>query len=183
MKNLFNLIIKGALCFLIIAALTQTAFATVSSPQPRKAILTDFNRINVKGKVQLIIKQRPSVGIIFDEDNVGDARVIQSGHILHITGKGNVPAKLVVYVTDIFRIIASDQANIQIDDKVEIKHLQLYLEGNATADINIKSESLYTNLDDSAKLTLKGSTGSLIVDRSDSSKLILDGFKESRVSK
>ncbi|MDQ0966644.1 hypothetical protein QFZ20_002047 [Flavobacterium sp. W4I14] len=120
--------------------------------------IQNFRRIVIKGNVEVMLVQRPAIGISFADDNAGSVKVIQQGEVLRITGIDNEKCKLVIYVNDIYRIEADQNAVVKTKAKLSTKFLQIILKGNAFADIDTNSEGLYTEILDNSTLKLKGNT-------------------------
>jgi Putative auto-transporter adhesin, head GIN domain len=118
----------------------------------------NFRRIVIKGNIEVILVQRPTVGVSYADDNAGSVKVTQQGEVLRITSLDKEKCKLIIYVNDIYRIEADENAVVKTEAKLTTKFLQIILKGNAVADINTSSEGLYTEILDNSTLKLKGTT-------------------------
>ncbi|WP_316737656.1 GIN domain-containing protein [Pedobacter aquatilis] len=143
--------------------------ATVSAP-------SNFKRISVKGNVEIRIIQRQNESVAYAEDNVGKAKITQEGDLLKITSLDKDVCKITVYASDIYRIEAADNAVVKTEGKVKVKFLQVFLKGNAHAEINSNTEGLYTVIKDNADLKLSGATDNHTVIMGDTQKLTMDKF-------
>ncbi|WP_145861059.1 GIN domain-containing protein [Pedobacter suwonensis] len=135
-----------------------------------------FKRIYVKGNIEITIIQGGGYGISYPDDDMGAAKVLQNGYDLKITSTGTEKAKLTVYVNDFYRIEASENAIVKTEGKLNTKYLQIFLRGNAQAEINTSSEGLYTVISDHADLKLSGSTDCHTLVMGKSQKLTIDKF-------
>ncbi|RZL18519.1 MAG: hypothetical protein EOO96_27130 [Pedobacter sp.] len=151
------------------AAAEKKPTTTVSAPN-------NFKRISVKGNVEIKIVQRHSESVAYDEDNIGRAKITQEGDLLRITSLDKDVSKITIYVSDIYRIEAADNAIVKTEGKVKVKFLQVFLKGNAHAEINSNTEGLYTVIKDNADLKLSGATDNHTVVMGDTQKLTMDRF-------
>ncbi|NII82170.1 MULTISPECIES: GIN domain-containing protein [unclassified Pedobacter] len=138
--------------------------------------IQNFRKIVIKGNVEVMLVQQPAIGISYADDNIGNVKVIQQGEVLRITNLHNEKCKLVVYVNDIYRIEADQNAVVKTGVKLSTKFLQIILKENAFADIDTSSEGLYTEILDNSTLKLKGSTNrhTLVMDKA--TNLTIDRF-------
>ncbi|WP_231459903.1 GIN domain-containing protein [Pedobacter sp. Leaf132] len=166
---------------LTVITLTTSVFSSSVMANEKKPIATvsapsNFKRISVKGNVELKIVQRQNQSVAYDEDNVGKAKITQEGDLLRITSLDKDVSKITLYVSDIYRIEAADNAVVKTDGKVKVKFLQVFLKGNAHAEINSSTEGLYTVIQDNADLKLSGATDNHTVIMGDTQKLTMDRF-------
>jgi len=138
--------------------------------------IQNFRRIMIKGNVEVMLVQRPAIGISFSDDNAGSVKVTQQGEVLRITGLNKETCKLVVYVNDIYRIEADQNAVVKTEAKLSTKFLQIILKGNAFADIDTSSEGLYTEILDNSTLKLKGNTNHHTLVMGKAPNLTIDRF-------
>lgn len=177
MKTSIKTLIATSLTAIVLssAVFTTSVSATEKEPETMSAIAA-FKRISVKGNVELTIIQRNLTGISYNDDNTGTVKVIQDGDHLKITSISSEKAKLTVYVNDFYRIEASENAVVKTEGKLKTKYLQIFLKGNAHAEINTSSEGLYTVISDHADLKLSGSTDQHTLVMGKSQKLTIDRF-------
>jgi len=138
--------------------------------------IQNFRKILIKGDVEVTLVQRPAIGIAYADDNGGTVKVTQQGEVLRITGPYKEKCKLIIYVNDIYRIEADENAVVKTEAKLTTKFLQIILKGNASADINTSSDGLYTEILDKSKLKLKGSTNRHTLVMGNLSNLTIDHF-------
>jgi len=160
--------------------LTSSIFAThvvANEKQPVKiSAPKGITKVMVSGNVEVTLIQNGTEGVRYNDDNTGKVKVMQDGSGLKISSEDQSPAKITVYVKNIYRIQASDDAVVKTEGKLDVKNLQVFLTGNAVAKINSNTESLYTVIEDHSDLKLSGATQnhSLVMGRTQ--KLDLDRF-------
>ncbi|WP_231460155.1 GIN domain-containing protein [Pedobacter sp. Leaf132] len=166
---------------LTVITLTTSVFSTSLMANEKKPVTTvsapsNFKRISVQGNVEIKIVQRKSEAVTYAEDNLGKAKITQEGDLLKITSSDKEVSKITVYVADIYRIEAADNAVVKTEGKIKAKFLQVFLKGNAHAVINSSTEGLYTVIKDDADLKLSGATDNHTVIMGDTQKLTMDRF-------
>jgi len=177
MKTSIKTLISTTLTAIVLSSALFTTSVSATEKEPENTIkIADFKRISVKGNVELTIVQKGTIGISYNDDNYGTAKVIQDGDALRITSTSPEKTKLTVVVNDIYRIEASENAVVKTAGKLSTKYLQIFLKGNAHADINTSSEGLYTVIADDADLKLSGSTDNHTLVMGKSQKLTIDRF-------
>jgi len=173
--NIKKLTLTAIACILLSNTATFTANATEEKPVKTYKILP-FRKIRINGNVEVTLVQKPALGISYTDDNEGSVKVIQQGEVLNITGSSTTSAKLLVYVNDLYRIEADDDAKVKTDGILSTKYLQIILKGNAYADIYSKSEELYTSIGDKSALRLRGKTDAHFLYMDRAPNLTLDQF-------
>ena len=178
MKTSINSLIAIALTATV---LTTSAFTSIAANTATvDKVVTkakNFKRISVKGNVELLIVQGNTESIKFAEDNYGTAKVTQSGDLLTISSTNNdEKVKMVVYVNDIYRIQAADNAVVSTEGTLNTKFLQVFLSDEAKAEIKTNTESIYTVVDNYATLKLKGATQNHTLANSTTSEIVIDKF-------
>lgn len=138
--------------------------------------IQNFRKILIKGNVEVILVQGTSIGVSYADDNAGSAKVTQQGEILRITSLDKEKCKLIIYVNDIYRIEADENAVVKTEAKFTTKFLQIILKGNAFADIDTSTEGLYTEILDSSTLKLKGNTNRHALIMGKATNLTIDHF-------
>jgi len=178
MKTSFKNLIVATLT---IVALTSSIFVVAASAGERKPTSevtapTNFRRVSVKGNVEITLIQRQTEGVSYADDNAGKAKITQEGNLLKIASADKDLVKLVVYVNDLFRIEASENAIVKTSGKINSKFLQVFLKGSASADINSNTEGLYTVIEENADLKLSGATDNHTLVMSSTPKLTFNRF-------
>jgi Putative auto-transporter adhesin, head GIN domain len=171
-----TLLTTSLIVFALTSALSITHVSAIEKDPNVTIKISAFKTISVKGNVEVTIIQRDRPGISYGEDNTGTAKVTQNGDHLKITSASAEKAKLTVYVNDFYRIDASENAIVKTEGKLITKYLQIFLTGNAHAEINTSSEGLYTVISDHADLKLSGSTDNHTLIMGKSPKLTIDKF-------
>ena len=177
MKTSIKTLIATSLTAIVLSSAVFTTSVSATEKEPDAILkISAFKRISVKGNVEVTIIQRSNPGISYTDDNTGTAKVMQDGDNLKITSTSTEKAKLTVYVNDFYRIEASENAIVKTEGKLKTKYLQIFLKGNAHAEINTSSEGLYTVIADNADLKLSGSTDQHTLVMGKSQKLTIDRF-------
>lgn len=156
MKTLFNAIISSSLAIILTVTTVFATGKTTPSLSPGNKV--KFNRVSVSGNVEVIIKQADFSQIAYADDNSGRVKVNEKGGKLSITSDSPQTAKIILYVTDIYRIQACDNAIVSTENVLNVKYLQIFLSGRAEANIHSKTDGLYTVLENKSRLALSGST-------------------------
>ncbi|MGN7985924.1 GIN domain-containing protein [Pedobacter sp. 22226] len=177
MKTSIKTLIATSLTAIVLSSAVFTTSVSATEKEPVKiSKIAAFKRISVKGNVELTIVQRNVAGVSYTDDNTGTAKIMQDGDNLKITSTSIEKTKLTVYVSDIYRIEASENAIVKTEGKLSTKYLQIFLKGNAHAEINTNTEGLYTVIADEADLKLSGSTDNHTLVMGNSQKLTIDRF-------
>ncbi|MBT2560732.1 DUF2807 domain-containing protein [Pedobacter sp. ISL-68] len=176
MKTSIKTLIVTALAVITLTAALPNNLRATEKNTTMLYKLQNFRRIVIKGNVEVMLVQRPAIGISFADDNTGNVKVIQQGEVLRITSLDKEKCKLVIYVNDIYRIEADQNAVVKTEAKLSTKFLQIILKGNAFADINTSSEGLYTEILDNSTLKLKGNTNRHTLVMGKAPNLTIDRF-------
>lgn len=176
MKTLLKTLFASSLALVLSTSAVLSVHATETIKPVHASKALSFKRIKVKGNVELTIVQGKRTGISYADENTGEVKVMQSGDGLEITALDNSTAKLTIYVNDIYRIQAMDNAKVKTQGKINTQYLQVFLSGNASLDLNSQTEGLYTVIGDHADLILSGSTGDHMLVMGKEQKLTMDKF-------
>lgn len=178
MKTSIKTLIATSLTTIILtsAIFANNAMAAEKRPATASVPATPFKRVIVKGNVEVTLIQRQNEGVTYADENTGKAKITQEGNVLRITSVDKEVTRLVVYVNDIYRIEAGENAIVKTSGKIKSKYLQVFLSGNAQADINSATEGLYTVISDNSDLKLSGSTDNHTLIMSKTPKLTIDRF-------
>lgn len=183
MKTSIKTLITSSFAAIILSsALGSTGAVAIEIPTVKVSKTSNFHRVSVKGNVEVTIIQRATTGVVYAEDNTGTAKIMQDGDVLRITSLDKGLTKVLVYVDDIFRIEASENAIVKTQGKLTTQYLQIFLKGNAHAEINTSTEGLYTVINDNADLKLSGSTDNHTLVMGKTQKLTIDKFAALRTS-
>lgn len=146
---------------LTLVVLTGSAFTT-KADNNTVTVLTDVkkvNKINVSGNVELILVQSADESVkVYDNYYTKNALVQQKDGELRISSYEKETLTVVVYVSNLSAITASENATVRTHGKFSALGLDVNLNGNAKATLNTNTLSLNTNIKGTAALTLTGST-------------------------
>lgn len=177
MKTSISTLAKSLMAAVVLSASIFSTTVMATEKQPVKiSTPKNFDKVVVSGNVEVTLVQNGTEGISYADDNSGKVKVIQDGTALKITSADNGAAKVTVYVKSIYRVMASDDAVVKTDGKLNVTNLQVFLSGNAVAKIDSKTESLYTVISDRADLKLSGTTQNHSLVMGSTPKLNLDRF-------
>ena len=178
MKTSIKTLIATSLTTIVLtsAIFATSAMAAEKRPETASVIATPFKKVVVKGNVEITLVQRQNEGVAYTDENIGKAKITQEGNVLRITSADKEVTRLVVYVNDIYRIEAGENAVVKTNGKIKSKYLQIFLSGNAQADINSATEGLYTVISGNSDLKLSGSTDNHTLIMGKTPKLTIDRF-------
>jgi hypothetical protein len=162
----------------------KTLFATVIiaitvcfSSFAAKAQLSAIRKIIVKGNANIVLVQQEKESVkILETIDTAKSNVKMVGNTLMVNSTEVEPITVMVYVKDLFRIEAFDNANISVRGQLNLPYLQVLLHDNAKASVNIITKGVYSVIDDKSTLKLKGVSNQHIVYRSKISKIKMDDF-------
>lgn len=146
---------------LTLVVLTSTTMITKADDN-KVTVLADVkkvNKINVSGNVELILVQSADESVkVYDNYYTNNALVQQKNGELRVSSYNKEMLTVVVYVSNLTSITASDNATVKTFGKFTALDLAINLTDNAKADLNTNTISLNTNVKGNADLTLTGST-------------------------
>ncbi|SDG42670.1 hypothetical protein SAMN05421827_106183 [Pedobacter terrae] len=177
MKTSIKTLTKSVLAAIILTSAIFSTNVMAGEKQPIKmSAPKNISKVIVSGNVEITLIQGQKESVSYNDDNTGSVKVMQDGHALKITSVDGNVAKITVYVKNIYRVQASENAVVKTTGKLDTKYLQLFLKGNAVAEINSNTESLYTVIEGRADLKLSGATQEHILVMGSTPKLNLDRF-------
>ncbi|TCC93782.1 hypothetical protein EZ428_03145 [Pedobacter frigiditerrae] len=142
--------------------LTSSAFVTKAADGQKQTVLTDVkkvNKINVSGNVELILVQSADENVkVYNDYYASNALVQQKNGELRISSFNKETLTVIVYVTNLNSITASENATVKTFGKFSLLNLDVNLKDKATANLNTSTISLNANVTDEANLTLSGTT-------------------------
>lgn len=137
-----------------------------------------IKKLIVNGNVEVTLSQDPQSKVLYTNDGTDEVTVKKIGSSLVISSAKNAKnAKVTVYIDDIYRIQASENAMVKTDKSLTLKNLQLYLSDAAQANLNAKTENLYTSIKSNSKLVLNGSSDLYSVDMDNTSRIGVEKFR------
>nr|WP_315422692.1 DUF2807 domain-containing protein [uncultured Pedobacter sp.] len=177
MKSSIKTLTKSLLAAIVLSSAIFSTSAMADEKQPTKVSAPkNVKQVIVNGNVEITLVQRLKEGISYNDDNTGKVKVIQDGYALKISSEDKEVAKITLYVNNINRINASDHAVVKTQGKLDVKYLQVFLKGDAVAEINSDTEGLYTIIENNADLKLSGATEKHTLVMGKTPKLNLDRF-------
>ena len=146
---------------LTLVVLTSTTMITRADDN-KVTVLSDVkkvNKINVSGNVELILVQSAEESVkVYNNYYTNNALVQQKDGELRVSSYNKEKLTVVVYVSNLSSITASDNASVKTFGKFSALDLAVNLSDNAQADLNTNTINLNTNVKGNADLTLTGST-------------------------
>ncbi|MFA6277077.1 MAG: DUF2807 domain-containing protein [Pedobacter sp.] len=140
--------------------------------------ISSINKLKISGNVEVTIIQNSKSNVLYTNEGNEDVLVKKAGSSIFVSSKNkNQAGKITIYVDDIYRIEASENASVLANNTLTLKYLQVYISGNAYVKLNAKTENLYTTITGSSKLDLKGSTNLYTINMDKSSKISLNRFQ------
>ena len=146
---------------LTLIVLTSTTITTKADDNTL-TVLTDVkkvNKINVSGNVSVILVQSANECVkVYNNYYTKNALVQQKDGELRVSSYEKETLIVVVYVSNLSSITASENATIKTHGEFSALNLDVNLSDYAKADLNTNTISLNTNVNGNAILTLTGST-------------------------
>ncbi len=186
MKNSIKTIFATGLIALSLSTSTVYAIDTVkpakdNSVSASAVSISSIHKLNVSGNIEVTIVQDAKSKVLYTNEGDEYVSVKKVGNSLNISSKNDGKAgKITVYLDDIYRIEASENAYIVTENQLNLKYLQVFLKDNANVNLNTKTEALLTKMDGNSTLGLKGSTDSYIIEMDKSTRINLNKFKSSK---
>ncbi|RZJ79565.1 MAG: hypothetical protein EOO47_10405 [Flavobacterium sp.] len=140
--------------------------------------ITSVRKLNISGNAEVTIVQNSKSKVLFTNDGTERVSVKKIGDAVYITSKTN--AKITVYVDEIYRIEAAENAVVTTENPLTLKYLQVFTKDNAYVNVNAKTGSLFTSIKDNSTLNLEGDTDLYTIDMDKSSRISLQQFKSKK---
>lgn len=140
--------------------------------------ISSVKKLNISGNAEVTIVQNSKSKVLFTNDGTERVSVKKVGDAVYITSKTN--AKITIYVDEIYRVEAAENAVVTTENPLTLKYLQVFTKDHAYVNINAKTESLYTSIKDDSTLNLKGDTDLYTIDMDKSSRISLQQFKSKK---
>lgn len=142
-----------------LSALSLTLILLTATSLTASAAEFTFNRIKVSGNVKLeVVKgDRERIEIISGSTSRGTI-IKKQNYTLIIKSTEDEPVTVRVYATELSRIDAAGQAQVESRGTLNLKYLQVFLADEAKANIKANSESMYTFLKGNSHLNISGTT-------------------------
>jgi len=174
MKTLVQTLFASALVAIFFLS---TAFST------QAASVVGIQKVIVKGNVRVVLVQKDKESVkIYDAYNAEKTSVKMDGTSLIINSNEDRPITVTVFVKNLFRIEASNTSTIETSGEFNLQFLQVLLNDEAKAKLNVKTQGLYTVVKDQSRLKLRGASEDHIVIRSKMSRLQTEEFACSKTN-
>lgn len=158
MRTSIKNLITATLTLIVLTSTTITSKADDNA----LTVLADVkkvNKINVSGNVSVILVQSANESVkVYNNYYTKNALVQQKDGELRVSSYEKETLIVVVYVSNLSSITASENATIKTHGMFSALNLDVNLSDYAKADLNTNTISLNTNVNGNANLTLMGST-------------------------
>ena len=175
MKNLLKTLATSAMTAIVLSA---TVFSSIAAekvvPIEKVSTKMDIKRVIVQGNTKVRLVQSKSEWVSVEESEMDKISVKQTGNTLTINSSEKTPVMVTVYVKDIYRICALNNAEVSTSGTFNLPYLQVILRDNAVANIKANTESMYTDMNGVGSLDLAGSTESHTIRNSGLGSLKMD---------
>lgn len=172
--------IKNLIAATLTLVVLTSASLTTKANDNAITVLSDVkkvNKINVSGNVSLILVQSENESVkVYDNYYTKNALVQQKDGELRISSYEKETLTVVVYVSNLSSITASDEATVKTSGKFTSLELDVNLSNNAKAILNTNTIALNTNVKGNADLTLTGNTLAYNAIVNNTSKVSLNDF-------
>jgi len=171
---------------LLVTGIAETTKAAVAKNETVTVLtdISDINKIEVRGNVELYISDGPSDQVKVYNKYYAESAVVKSRNgVLSIASY--TAEKLVVWVTayDLRSVSAYDDAEVRSFGDLSKIEFDVDLHNNATAKLSLDAFNANLTVNDHAKATLSGSTEQYNVKYNDPANVSYADFKAVHVSK
>ncbi len=133
--------------------------ANVHSTSQVEGEVQRAKKVIISGNVEVTIVQDSETKKLYKKEGTAKVKVRETDDAIYVSTKKNgEKAKITLYVKNINRIDASDNAIVNTKNTINVQFLQIILKDNAKADIDAKTEGIYTKLMNESSLMLSGTT-------------------------
>jgi hypothetical protein len=181
MKTLFNTVLKsGSIAIVLLASVFSLTASAAAVKIDMGSANTDIKKLIVTGNTKVLLVQSAKEFVSMEELDMKKVSVKQIGNTLTINSAESSPVTVTVYVKALYRIDASDQANVRTVGKFNLKYLQVMLKDDASAHVKSTTGSLYTVINDRANLELIGTSEKHVSEIAGIAKMNTDKFAASK---
>lgn len=164
MKTSLKTVLTLAMTAIVLSASSLTSSAAIICRKLEMSLANpEIKKVIVTGNVKVFLVQSKSEWVSYDENQVDVISIKQVGNTLSLGSLTTEPVTITVYVKDLYRIDASNTAEVKTAGCFKLKNLQVILKDNARARVKANTESLYTVINGNANLELLGTTDSHIL--------------------
>lgn len=176
--------LKKTLTIALICATTLSVASSRASENPSHAQsnIQEFKKITIDGNVSVTLVSSNNFGIIYNDENSGNAKVLQKGNSIRITGLTKQVTAVTIYVKDIYRIEAYDNVTIKTNGKLRTQYLQVYLRDNSNAELEVNNNGMQAQLKGNSSIRLSGKTDDIQIEASESTKMSIDKLKWTNIT-
>jgi len=159
MKTLFNTVLKSSsMAIILLASVFSLTASAATIAVEREAVNPDIKKVIVTGNTTVLLVQNTKEYVTVDAVDLDKVSLKQVGNTLTINSSESNPVTVTVYVKDLYRIDAADQASVKTSGNFNLTNLQIMLKDEAKARVKATTASLYTVIDGHAKLELIGTS-------------------------
>ena len=177
MKTLLKTALTLAFTAIVLSASSFSSSAALSGRKLEMSLSNpEIKKVIVTGNVKVYLVQSKTEWVNYDESQADKIIVKQVGNTLTLGSTTNELVTMTVYVKDLYRIDASNTAEVRTAGCFKLKNLQVLLKDNARARVKANTESLYTVINGNADLELLGTTGNHILKSHGSATLNTERF-------
>ena len=163
MKTLFNTVLKSSsMAIVLLASVFSLTASAATIAVERAAVNPDIKKVIVTGNTKVLLVQNTREYVTVDAVDLDKVSLKQVGNTLTINSSESNPVTVTVYVKDLYRIDAADEASIKTSGNFNLTNLQIMLKDDAKARVKATTESLYTVIDGHANLELIGTSANHI---------------------
>ncbi len=177
MKTLLKTALTLAFTAIVLSASSFSSSAALSGRKLEMSLSNpEIKKVIVTGNVKVYLVQSKTEWVNYDESQADKIIVKQIGNTLTLGSTTNELVTMTVYVKDLYRIDASNTAEVRTVGCFKLKNLQVLLKDNARARVKANTESLYTVINSNANLELLGTTDNHILKSYGSATLNTEKF-------
>jgi len=177
MKTLINSVLKsGSVAIVLLASVFSLTASAATVTIDKGAAGREIKKVIVTGNTKVLLVQNSQEYVTMEDLDMKKVSVKQIGSTLTISSTESSPVTVTVYVKDLYRIDASEQANVRTVGKFNLTNLQVMLKDDASARVKANTGSIYTVINDRANLELIGKTDKHIYEIAGIAKMDTDKF-------
>ena len=159
MKTAIKSLIALTITTVVLTASTVNVKAAEANKVTVLSQVKKVNKINVAGNVELILVQSADESVkVYDSYFSKNALVQQKDGELRISSFDKETLTVVVYVSNLSAITASDNSTVKTFGKFNALSLDVTLNDQATAALNTNTVNMFAQLNGKSNLSLTGTT-------------------------
>lgn len=182
MKTLIKSLFASLSVILVLTSATGPSFAGEGGRSPVFFNITNYSMIKLSGNVRVCIRQGSQDKIYVEsEEEANQVSFKRQGAKLIICSDEVIPVSVYITVKDLKRIDLSDRASIRSMGSLNFSVFQILLKDKALANINLRSQDLYTVVNDKAVLKLSGYSDNHALVKGEFSTLKMENFASANI--